>query len=285
MSSPARTGARRARSCRAIPGRGKVIVDGVNVAKRHQKPTRATMQGGIIDKDMPIPVANVAVVCSTLRQADPRRLPLRRRRHQGPDLHEVREVTCDAPPPPPCPRLKAALRRRDPCPAQGRPRARQHHGGPPPREDRRSTWASARPSTSKSLLDGAVADLTIITGQKPVVTKAKKSIAGFKLREGNAIGAKVTLRGDRMWEFFDRLDQRWPSPASATSGACPPVVRRPRQLHVRRHRAADLPGDRLRQGRRRPRHGHHDRDHRPHQRRGQGPARRLRLPVPTRGGS
>src|ERR671923_2651668 len=56
-----------------------------------------------------------------------------------------------------------------------------------------------------SLLEGAVTDLRIITGQKPVTTRAKKSIAGFKLREGNAIGAKVTLRGDRMWEFFDRL--------------------------------------------------------------------------------
>ena len=56
-----------------------------------------------------------------------------------------------------------------------------------------------------SLLDGAVADLTTITGQKPVITRAKKSIAGFKLREGNAIGVKVTLRGDRMWEFYDRL--------------------------------------------------------------------------------
>jgi len=56
-----------------------------------------------------------------------------------------------------------------------------------------------------SLLEGAVADLRLITGQKPLVTKAKKSIAGFKLREGNAIGVKVTLRGDRMWEFFDRL--------------------------------------------------------------------------------
>jgi large subunit ribosomal protein L5 len=55
------------------------------------------------------------------------------------------------------------------------------------------------------LLEGAVTDLGIITGQKPLVTKAKKSIAGFKLREGNAIGAKVTLRGDRMWEFYDRL--------------------------------------------------------------------------------
>jgi len=56
-----------------------------------------------------------------------------------------------------------------------------------------------------SLLEGARSDLTTITGQKPLVTRAKKSIAGFKLREGNAIGAKVTLRGDRMWEFLDRL--------------------------------------------------------------------------------
>ncbi|MHB8669636.1 MAG: 50S ribosomal protein L5 [Acidimicrobiales bacterium] len=56
-----------------------------------------------------------------------------------------------------------------------------------------------------SLLDGAVADLTAITGQKPLVTKAVKSIAAFKLREGVSIGAKVTLRGDRMWEFLDRV--------------------------------------------------------------------------------
>jgi large subunit ribosomal protein L5 len=56
-----------------------------------------------------------------------------------------------------------------------------------------------------SLLEHAITDLTTISGQKPAVTRAKKSIAGFKLREGNAIGCKVTLRGDRMWEFFDRL--------------------------------------------------------------------------------
>jgi large subunit ribosomal protein L5 len=55
------------------------------------------------------------------------------------------------------------------------------------------------------LLDAAVGDLTIITGQKPAVTKATKSIAAFKLRAGMAIGAKVTLRGARMWEFLDRL--------------------------------------------------------------------------------
>ncbi len=55
------------------------------------------------------------------------------------------------------------------------------------------------------LLDSAVEELTAISGQKPVVTKAKKAIANFKLREGQAIGAMVTLRGDRMYEFFDRL--------------------------------------------------------------------------------
>ena len=55
------------------------------------------------------------------------------------------------------------------------------------------------------VIDGAIADLTAITGQKPVVTKAKKSIAQFKLREGMPIGAHVTLRGNRAWEFLDRL--------------------------------------------------------------------------------
>ncbi|HFD39196.1 MAG TPA: 50S ribosomal protein L5 [Anaerolineae bacterium] len=54
-------------------------------------------------------------------------------------------------------------------------------------------------------LDSAVQDITVITGQRPVVTRARKSIAGFKLREGNPIGVKVTLRGNRMWDFLDRL--------------------------------------------------------------------------------
>ncbi|MDA8072250.1 MAG: 50S ribosomal protein L5 [Actinomycetota bacterium] len=62
-----------------------------------------------------------------------------------------------------------------------------------------------RAAQAGSLMDGAVRDLQVITGQKPMVTRARRSIAGFKLREGQAIGAKVTLRGDRAWEFFDRL--------------------------------------------------------------------------------
>jgi large subunit ribosomal protein L5 len=62
-----------------------------------------------------------------------------------------------------------------------------------------------RATQQPSLLDGAVADLTAISGQKPIVTKSRDAIANFKLREDQAIGCKVTLRGDRMWEFFDRL--------------------------------------------------------------------------------
>jgi large subunit ribosomal protein L5 len=62
-----------------------------------------------------------------------------------------------------------------------------------------------RATQQASLLEGAQRDLELITGQKPVVTRAKKSIASFKLREEQPIGVKVTLRGDRAWEFFDRL--------------------------------------------------------------------------------
>ena len=64
---------------------------------------------------------------------------------------------------------------------------------------------AGKATENRGLLDKVVEDLTAICGQKPVITKAKKSIAGFKLREGNPVGVKVTLRGDRMWEFFDRL--------------------------------------------------------------------------------
>ncbi|MHB1090239.1 MAG: 50S ribosomal protein L5, partial [Ilumatobacteraceae bacterium] len=62
-----------------------------------------------------------------------------------------------------------------------------------------------RATQQASLIDGAVADLTAISGQKPLVTKSRTAIASFKLRENQPIGAKVTIRGDRMWEFFDRL--------------------------------------------------------------------------------
>ena len=62
-----------------------------------------------------------------------------------------------------------------------------------------------RATSDSKLLDAAMADLRVITGQQPCITRAKKSIAGFHIRQGMGIGCKVTLRGDRMWEFLDRL--------------------------------------------------------------------------------
>ena len=72
-------------------------------------------------------------------------------------------------------------------------------------------------------LDGAVRDMATITGQKPVITRARKSIANFKLREGSRVGCKVTLRGERMYEFYDRLVNRSLCPVSATFRASRPT--------------------------------------------------------------
>ena len=129
------------------------------------------------------------------------------------------------------------------------------------------------------LIEGAVSDLTAITGQKPQVTKARKSIAQFKLREGMPIGAHVTLRGDRMWEFLDRLltlalprirDFRGLSPkqfdgrGNYTFGLTEQVMF---------HEIDQDKIDRV------ARHGHHGRDHRDERRRGPGAAEAARLPV------
>ena len=129
------------------------------------------------------------------------------------------------------------------------------------------------------LMDGAVRDLTAITGQKPQIRRATKSIAQFKLREGMPIGAKVTLRGDRMWEFLDRL-----------LSIALPRIRDFRGLDGRKldgngnytfglteqsvfHEIDQDRIDRVRG------HGHHGRHHRHHGRRGPGAAQAPRLPV------
>ena len=133
------------------------------------------------------------------------------------------------------------------------------------------------------LLDGAVTDLTTIAGQRPVITRAKKSIANFKIREGNPIGAKVTLRGVRMWEFLDRLINLAIPRIRDFPGLVAPLLRRERQLLVRGHRAAHLPRGRLRLHRRHQRHGHHHRHNRNHRRGGPGAARGLLVSIPSRG--
>ena len=104
----------------------------------------------------------------------------------------------------PTPRLKTRYRE------EAVPRLQQELGLPNPMQVPRLEKVVINMGVGDALKDGrmleaAVEDLSIVTGQKPVITKARKSIAGFKLREGMAIGVKVTLRGDRMWEFVDRL--------------------------------------------------------------------------------
>ena len=113
--------------------------------------------------------------------------------------------------------------------------------------------------TNAKLLDDAVEELATITGQRPAITRARKSIASFKLREGMAIGCRVTLRGDRMYEMIDRLISIALPRIRDFRGIAQPV-RRPRQLRHGRARADDLPRDRLRHGPAVPRaqHRHHD---------------------------
>ena len=129
------------------------------------------------------------------------------------------------------------------------------------------------------LIEGAVRDLTAITGQKPLVTKARKSIAQFKLREGMPIGAHTTLRGDRMWEFLDRLLSHRAAPHPRLPRPVVDAVRRQRQLHLRSDRAGHVPRDRPGPDRPLARHGHHGRDHRHHRRPGPRAAQAARLPV------
>ena len=88
-------------------------------------------------------------------------------------------------------------------------------------------------------LDSAAADIAAITGQKPVINRAKRSIANFKVREGNPIGLMVTIRGDRMWELYDR--QRRPAPHPRLPRRLQQGLRRPRQLQPRPAGAAYLP--------------------------------------------
>ena len=98
------------------------------------------------------------------------------------------------------------------------------------------------------IMDPLVADLAPIAGQKPVITKAKKSIAAFKVREGMPIGAMVTLRGDKMYEFLDRLIIDCAAARARLPRRLVEELRRPRQLHAGPARPADLRRDRLREG-------------------------------------
>ena len=111
------------------------------------------------------------------------------------------------------------------------------------------------------VVDTAVAEITLITGQKPVVTRAKKAIANFKLREGVPIGCMVTLRRERMFEFLDRLIHVALAARARLQRHLRSLLRRPGQLLPRPARADYFSRDSRRQGRKDPRDDDHDRDH------------------------
>ena len=96
---------------------------------------------------------------------------------------------------------------------------------------------------NKKRLEDAVKDLAAITGQKPLITRARKSVSAFKLRQGNEIGCKVTLRGKRMYEFLDRLISLAMPRIRDFRGFSPDSFDRVRQLHARPRGAVGVPGD------------------------------------------
>ena len=112
----------------------------------------------------------------------------------------------------------------------------------------------------RKVMDAAVADLAKISGQKPLVCKSKKSIASFKLREGLAVGCKVTLRGARMYEFLDRLISIAMPRIRDFRGVSPRSFDGRGNYSLGRQRADHLPRDPVRPGRSAPGHGHYDYD-------------------------
>ena len=132
-------------------------------------------------------------------------------------------------------------------------------------------------------IDAAVNDLKTITGQSPIVIRAKKSVAAFKLREGMPIGVKVTLRGRRMWEFLDKVVSVTLPRIRDFRGIDPKAFDGHGNYTLGLARAAGLPGDRLRQDRQAARarglHRHHGTD----RRRGPRPPGRLRNALPQAG--
>ncbi len=123
------------------------------------------------------------------------------------------------------------------------------HQAPTLTQDRRSTVGVGEAIKQPKVLDKVVEELAIITGQRPVRKRAKKSIANFGLRQGQEIGAAVTLRGARMWEFLDRFISVAIPRIRDFRGTVDALVRWSRQLFAGPQGAADLSGDQLRHGR------------------------------------
>ena len=290
-----------------VPDKNRVVVEGVNLIKRHTRPNpQKNIKGGIVEREAPIHASNVMLRRSGYERADAHRQqdaagrharayrPQERRsggqmsktkptgRHdgrgesQGPGEGPRRQAAKDAPTPPKATGKEAkpsVIRLRDKYRADVVPALQKEFGyknvmAVPKVTKVVVNMGLGEATQNAKVVDTGADELGKITGQKAAVRKAKKSIAQFKVRQGMPIGAMVTLRGDRMYEFLDRLmnialprvrDFRGVSPkgfdgrGNYTLGLQGPV---------------DLPRDRLPQGRQGPRHERERGDHGEDRRRG-----------------
>ena len=174
--------------------------------KRPTKPRPPNEPGGVIEKPAPIHLSNVSLIDP--KDGRPTRVRIReidggadpRVRAVGGEAGLMADGDDCAPAGAPARHLRAG----DPAEAPGGVRVRVPDAAPAAREDH-PEHGRRRGQENTKALDEAVEQLGVIAGQRPSITRARKSIAQFKLREGMAIGCKVTLRGNRMWEFLDRL--------------------------------------------------------------------------------
>ncbi len=190
------------------PYEQRVLVEGLNIMKRHTKPRPPNEPGGVIEKP------GARSTCRTSRSSTRRttvrpgcgsRRSTAARARRGTLRGEARLMADDATAPAGSPaRLKTTYE------TEIRPKLQEEFGYRSPMqhpglEKITLSMGVGEAKTNSKALDEAVEQLAIIAGQRPATTRARKSIAQFKLREGMAIGCKVTLRGNRMWEFLDRL--------------------------------------------------------------------------------
>ena len=193
------------------PGGVKVVVEGINIAKRHTKPRqsssarptacpRSSRAASSISPSR-MPIGKVMLVCTSCDKPTrdrPRDAGQRPPRARLPPLRRAAggEV------------MTSRLQERYTAEVVPALQKQFEYGNPNQVPQGRKIVVNiglGEALSNAKALDAALGDLTAITGQKPIVTKAKRSIAQFRLRTGNSIGAKVTLRGERMWDFLDRL--------------------------------------------------------------------------------
>ena len=251
---------------RRLKGGVFVVVQGLNIARKHTKPRQRSQggpgsmptvdPGGILDHAMPLPVEPGDGRVQPLRPPDPDRASHARQRHPGPRVQALRRAAGGEV-------VSGQLKERyaaEVVPALLQAVRLRNPNQVPRLEKIVVNIGLGEALTNAKAVDAAVGDIQLITGQKPIVTRAKRSIAQFRVRTGNPIGVKVTLRGERMWDFLERLT-RLALPRIRDFRGVPGKSFDGRgNYSPGPPGAARLPGDRLRQGGPSPRAGDQHRD-------------------------